>query len=234
MRRRVFRGKLGNSYVDQRRKVVWDFGISTNLTLHCWLNSYGGFICIETLLARTLKSKYFADCSVWDATLGHNPSFAWRSILGARNVLELGTRWGIGDGGTVRIWKDSLLGGEGSGKIITPPPNLDSDAKVSDLFEEGQRSWNKDLIKRTFMTIDVDRILSVPLSMNAKADERVWNGKHDCSFKVKEAYKVAMSMNQYASSSSGADPMWKRLWRLNIPPQSQDFLMACRLGHHTP
>lgn len=74
------------------------------------------------------------------------------------------------------------------------------------------------------MPIDVDRILSVPLSMNVTADKRVWVGNHDCIFKVKEAYKVAMSVNQYASSSSGADPMWKRLWRLNIPPKAKIFL----------
>lgn len=34
-----------------------------------------------TLLDKTLKAKYYPKNSVCDSYFGHNPSFAWRSIL---------------------------------------------------------------------------------------------------------------------------------------------------------
>lgn len=43
-------------------------------------------------------------------------------------------------------------------------------------------------------------------------------------FKVKDAYKIARKDIEYASGSQGADPMWKKLWMMNIPPKAKMFL----------
>ena len=47
---------------------------------------------------RVYKARYFPRCSFMDAVLGHNPSFMWRSILAARDVIQEGSMWKIGDG----------------------------------------------------------------------------------------------------------------------------------------
>jgi len=44
----------------------------------------------ESLAAQVLKAKYFPRGSFWEAQLGHQPSFTWRSILRGREVLREG------------------------------------------------------------------------------------------------------------------------------------------------
>ncbi|KAK6153711.1 hypothetical protein DH2020_013350 [Rehmannia glutinosa] len=45
---------------------------------------------LSTLLAQVYKAKYFNNCSFMEASLGHRPLWAWRSILDSRRVLKLG------------------------------------------------------------------------------------------------------------------------------------------------
>ena len=52
----------------------------------------------SSLIHRVFKAKYFAQCSFREAQLGRRPSYAWRSIMAAREVLERGSKWSIGNG----------------------------------------------------------------------------------------------------------------------------------------
>lgn len=126
----------------------------------------------DSLLARTLKSKYYPHASIWGSKLGYNPSFSWRNMWSARFILEKGTRWRIGDGRTVQIWKDAWLGREGSGKIISPSSLLAPYVTVSDLIDPDHKNWKLGLLGSIFQSMDVDRILQVPL-MNLVWEERL-------------------------------------------------------------
>lgn len=64
---------------------------------------------------RVYKARYFPTCSFMEAELGSNPSFVWRSLLNARDVLWEGSNWSIGDGGTAGIK---------SHKWLPHPPDL--------------------------------------------------------------------------------------------------------------
>lgn len=57
----------------------------------------------HSLLAKTLKHKYYPTSNIWEIRLGHNPSYAWQSLWSARPLLEKGCRWRIGNGRLVRI-----------------------------------------------------------------------------------------------------------------------------------
>lgn len=96
----------------------------------------------------------------------------------------------IGNGLFTKIWKDAWLGGEGSGKIITPPSFLSSEAYVCDLIDSGRNCWKKDMITSNFLLKNAD-------------DERVWIGNTDGSFRVKDAYRIARKLEDYASCSMG-------------------------------
>ncbi|KAA3468760.1 reverse transcriptase [Gossypium australe] len=50
----------------------------------------------DSLLGRIYKSKYYPHTSFWNATLGNNLSYAWKSIYPARKVLEDGIGWRAG------------------------------------------------------------------------------------------------------------------------------------------
>jgi len=56
------------------------------------------------LLTRILKAKYFPRRDFFDATIGHNPSFTWRSIWSSQNLITLNYRWKIVDGSHINVW----------------------------------------------------------------------------------------------------------------------------------
>ena len=60
----------------------------------------------DSLLARILKAKYFANGDFMNAQLGCNPSYTQRSILEGRTVLEKGLVWRVGNGSRIRINED--------------------------------------------------------------------------------------------------------------------------------
>jgi hypothetical protein len=50
-----------------------------------------------------MKAKYYANSSILDAKMGSKPSFAWRSIMSSRDLLEEGLFWRIGNGEQTNI-----------------------------------------------------------------------------------------------------------------------------------
>lgn len=73
----------------QSQKGVWVLNYAHNLAMlakRAWrLITNPSFV-----LSRLLKAIYFPDSSFWDAMVGEAPSYAWRSILAARRVLQSG------------------------------------------------------------------------------------------------------------------------------------------------
>ena len=47
----------------------------------------------SSLFYRVYKAKYFPRCDFLEASLGRRPSFAWRSIWVAQDVVKRGLRW---------------------------------------------------------------------------------------------------------------------------------------------
>jgi len=45
---------------------------------------------------RVFKAKYFAKCSFLEAKMGRRPSYAWRSFMAARVIVERGSKWVFG------------------------------------------------------------------------------------------------------------------------------------------
>jgi len=44
----------------------------------------------DSLVFRVLKAKYFPRCDYIHASLGHNPSYTWRSIMVAQDLVKEG------------------------------------------------------------------------------------------------------------------------------------------------
>ena len=85
------------------------------------------------------------------AKLGRNPSYAWRSILAARDVLEKGMRWIIGNGKNVKIWEDRWLPIPISFKVCSPRRQGVDLAMVANLLDGEKGMWNIDKMKSTFL-----------------------------------------------------------------------------------
>ena len=72
----------------------------------------------ESLFYKVFKAKYFPSCSIFDAK-NSTGSFAWKSILWSRDLINKGAFWRVGSGESVRIYKDAWLPNP-DGRISSP------------------------------------------------------------------------------------------------------------------
>ena len=59
----------------------------------------------NSLAHRIMKAKYFSSTSFLEAHLGKKPSYIWRSIMAARNIINEGAWWVVGNGKSIETWK---------------------------------------------------------------------------------------------------------------------------------
>ena len=62
----------------------------------------GGLCFIRCLI----KVKYFSNCTIFYAN-SSSDSFAWKSILRSRNLIDREARWRIGNGQSIWIFQDA-------------------------------------------------------------------------------------------------------------------------------
>ena len=70
-----------------------------------WHIQMGG----ESLVYKVLKAKYFPTTDFVHASIGHNPSYTWRSLISAQSLVIEGMRWRVGNGANIKIWQDKWL-----------------------------------------------------------------------------------------------------------------------------
>lgn len=101
----------------------------------------------HSLVTRIFKAKYFPSTSFLNAKIGHNPSYAWRSILHARFIVRSGARWSIGSGASIHIldapWllNGGIIDGSIAGGFYV------RDFKVQSLISEQGKRWNAPLVR---------------------------------------------------------------------------------------
>lgn len=87
----------------------------------------------DLLVARILKARYFKHTDVMNASLGHKPSYIWRSMLWSRDIINLGSCWRVGNGERINtrrdFWIPSLAGGKIKSNIT-----FDSNSTVQNLI----------------------------------------------------------------------------------------------------
>ncbi|KAL0411402.1 UNVERIFIED_CONTAM: hypothetical protein Slati_3729900 [Sesamum latifolium] len=98
------------------------------------------------------------------ASLGARPSYTWRSLMAAMELVRVGCRWCIETGRSVLIWHDPWLPRVPTFRIITLKPGLDSVVYVSDLIQADTREWDVELIRALFWQVDCEAILQIALS----------------------------------------------------------------------
>ncbi|KAM0928524.1 hypothetical protein ACQ4PT_002531 [Festuca glaucescens] len=189
------------------------------------------FIEPESLCARVLKAKYFANGSVLNATPSAGMSYTWRSILKGINLLKEGLIWRVGNGAEINIWSDPWINRHGLRTPLTPKgQNLVS--KVSDLICPISGSWDESLVRDIFWNMDAEIILATPIRDEVE-DFCAWHPDQKGVFSVKSAYKLHVACTRASSGlpkeSNQSDPIWERIWALPCPMKVKQF--AWRLAH---
>lgn len=192
----------------------------------------------NSLTYRVFKAKYFVDCSFMDAQVGKKPSYVWRSIMAARETVEKGSRWCIGNGRTVEIWHDRWIPTSDNFKVISPKGSDGELVKVVQLIDGETGVLKVDLIKKTFLPHEAETILRIPLSPRLLEDSRIWAWSKNDNFIVRSAYGVALKVLKEASSAKDGGVcsekeksvgLWKLVWKLNWSNKIKHFLWrACK------
>lgn len=90
----------------------------------------------QCLLVRFLKSIYFPDGDFLSAPMGGRPSYAWRSLLFGRELLQKGLQQRFGNGHMTLVWSDKWVDDSITGlrapwrKNITFDVNLRADSRL--------------------------------------------------------------------------------------------------------
>ncbi|KAL0340460.1 UNVERIFIED_CONTAM: hypothetical protein Sradi_4562800 [Sesamum radiatum] len=115
----------------------------------------------NSLLSQVLHARYFRDGEVFSAKRGRNPSFTWRSLHAAIDIVRGWFRWGIGSGRSVKVWQDPWLPRPFSFHILTPPGANDPHLRVCDLIDDSSKDWNQTLVWNLFWHDEAESILAI-------------------------------------------------------------------------
>ncbi|XP_031120222.1 uncharacterized protein LOC116023365 [Ipomoea triloba] len=96
----------------------------------------------QSLVARVYKARYFPKTSFIDATLGSCPSYCWRSVMAAHELICSGVRRRVGDGRSTLIWGHPWLPDEPDPMVQTTMPHELDGSLVSGLIDP-TTVWNE-------------------------------------------------------------------------------------------
>ncbi|CAI8583576.1 unnamed protein product [Vicia faba] len=125
--------KLWRGVKEGERKLhwlKWDKMVSSGKAFLAYVG--GG----NSLLGKVSKSRYFPRCSILDSKAGFSPSYACRSILSAKDIIQQGHRWRIRDGSKVRVWKDNWLADNSGLSIKILVRSIGEEAMVKELIDQ--------------------------------------------------------------------------------------------------
>ncbi|GAU28280.1 hypothetical protein TSUD_256080 [Trifolium subterraneum] len=156
----------------------------------------------NSLVAKLIKARYFPRSSLFEAPLGYNPSFAWRGMWHARQILSLGCRWRIGSGENIRVMHDPWLRGKVNKWVPSPQPTGLYQLSVRDLLHENVNSVREDKV--------------------------VWKEERNGCYSVKSGYKLGMRYI-IGSDKYHVAGNWNDIWKAQAPHKARHLLWRlCR------
>jgi hypothetical protein len=182
----------------------------------------------HSLVAKIYKARYFPNSSLFASKLGHNPSYAWRGIWKARQILMHGCRWSIGNGSSIHIMEEPWLRDKKGAWLPSPQQQGVYNITLHDLMHSNEKSWDKEKIESLFDTHVAKRILDIPLFGIINEDKLIWVDNMYGDYSVRSGYNLWMNLSG-KSQYSACHEDWSSLWNIHVPPKDKHLLWRiCR------
>ena len=95
----------------------------------------------SSLFYRVFSAKYFQSGSIFDAKVASG-SYAWQSIAKARNLVQTGLLWSVGNRRKINIYGDRWLPGGDSACVVSPKNEDATNWEVTKLLATQGEGWN--------------------------------------------------------------------------------------------
>ncbi|CAL1397214.1 unnamed protein product [Linum trigynum] len=164
------------------------------------------------------------------AMMGYRPSYIWKSIMKAKEMIIDGFRWKVGNGNSIRIWEDEWIPGKSFFYPDPLPANELPKDLVSSIIDQHKGIWDSKKIRSLFSVQDQSLITKIPLSSPPKEDSWVWKDSDFGSYTVRSAYfwirnKQQSKIARFHSIDEDDSEFWKNLWNLDTQPKVKNLPM---------
>ena len=182
----------------------------------------------NSLCAQVLKAKYYPNGILTDTVFTGNGSSTWHAIEYGLELLKKGIIWRVGNGASIRAWRDPWIPRNHQLRPITARRRCRL-RWVAD-FIDPNGSWNMALVRQHFLHVDVAEIIKIKPSTRNQEDFLAWHPEKRGMFTMRNAYGMALDEKMCNKSSgtssnnpSGYRPDWKLIWQCPVPPKVRIF-----------
>ena len=181
-----------------------------------------------SLFYKVFKARFFPHSTIMEVVDSKMGSYAWKSILRGRDIIQRGALWRVGNGDKINIWQQRWLPRKHPTQLPTCPIESFENHTVATLIDPSTRRWNEELVDGLFVTEDAELIKKIPLSHNAAEDNLYWPYTPSGNYSCKSGYKFLKEEAELESNPQ-APPMcekrlWKEIWQMQAPPKIKNFL----------
>ncbi|KAM6569587.1 hypothetical protein CsatB_017572 [Cannabis sativa] len=164
----------------------------------------------DTLVSGIFKARYYPRGSFFTADIGNNPSYVWRSVLEARQLVLKGVCWTVGDDTSISVLSEPWLPDTQNSFVSSSHPALVG-AKVCNLLAMDGSGWDEDVVADLFEQRDQSLILGILGQHDHGRDKLTWIGEIFDFYTVKSAYRMAQEMNGWnTQDTSVLEAFWKK------------------------
>lgn len=160
----------------------------------------------NSLLARVLKGRYYRHTSPMEVKSSNSPSYGWRSILAAQDLLRDGLRKTIGTGSNTRVWLDPWVPTIPARAALDAGVYRDKDLLVRHLIDDDSKQWRSDIIEALIDPADIPLIRSLRPSYNGREDGYCWIHTKTGLYTVKSGYDLASQRKEETCLQSVSEP----------------------------
>lgn len=148
--------------------------------------------------------------------------------MSARELLDSGLRWAVGNGQIVRLWKDAWLAELPRGRIHSTAPQGDlGNSNVASWRVDGGQEWDEQGLKEYLTDEELKIIKRVTLAEADQPDVLCWKHTKNGDFSVKSAYHAEVQRRSGCVEASWVDNttcFWKKIWHAAVPEKVKNLV----------
>ncbi|KAE8656259.1 hypothetical protein F3Y22_tig00117005pilonHSYRG00262 [Hibiscus syriacus] len=173
----------------------------------------------QSLAFKVLKAKYFPSSSFFEAKLGANFSYAWASLMKAKEELNDGFFWRVGIDSEARMFEDNWGDASPFKWRERYMDNADQPVRVADFMIPECARWDEPKVLGVLRTEDVAQVLKT-LIAPIRGDRMLWG--HHCSgfYSAKSGYNW---LNLRNSPTLVVVGIWNGVARARVLPKIRIF-----------